>query len=81
MTAATPKHRIRALTDAGRATLEGLCEDLVERCVDICKQTLEDARLDTPIGRLELARLTNRPCPIYRTPRTGARPPTMPSSS
>ena len=24
MTAATPKHRIRALTDAGRATLEGL---------------------------------------------------------
>jgi molecular chaperone DnaK len=29
-----------------RTTLEGLCEDLVERCVDICKQTLEDARLE-----------------------------------
>ncbi|MFO0585979.1 MAG: molecular chaperone DnaK [Polyangiaceae bacterium] len=29
-----------------RATLEGLCEDLVERCIDICKQTLEDARLE-----------------------------------
>src|SRR6202789_309020 len=30
-----------------RATLESLCEDLIERCVEICKQTLEDARLDT----------------------------------
>ena len=29
-----------------RSTLESLCEDLVERCVDICKQTLEDARLE-----------------------------------
>ena len=29
-----------------RATLESLCEDLIERCVEICKQTLEDARLD-----------------------------------
>jgi molecular chaperone DnaK len=29
-----------------RATLEQLCEDLVERCVEICRQTLEDARLD-----------------------------------
>jgi molecular chaperone DnaK len=29
-----------------RATLESLCEDLVERCVEICKQTLDDARLD-----------------------------------
>src|SRR5262249_54751318 len=29
-----------------RATLESLCEDLVERCVEICKQTLEDARLE-----------------------------------
>jgi molecular chaperone DnaK len=29
-----------------RTTLEGLCEDLIERCVDICKQTLEDARLE-----------------------------------
>jgi len=29
-----------------RQTLESLCEDLVERCVEICKQTLEDARLD-----------------------------------
>jgi molecular chaperone DnaK len=29
-----------------RSTLEGLCEDLVERCIDICKQTLEDARLE-----------------------------------
>ena len=29
-----------------RATLESLCEDLIERCVEICKQTLEDACLD-----------------------------------
>jgi molecular chaperone DnaK len=29
-----------------RATLESLCEDLVERCIEICKQTLDDARLD-----------------------------------
>ena len=36
-------HLQRTLT---RQTLESLCEDLVERCVEICKQTLEDARLD-----------------------------------
>lgn len=36
-------HLQRALT---RSTLESLCEDLVERCIEICKQTLEDARLD-----------------------------------
>ena len=36
-------HLQRTLT---RATLESLCEDLVERCVEICKQTLDDARLD-----------------------------------
>jgi molecular chaperone DnaK len=36
-------HLQRTLT---RATLESLCEDLVERCIEICKQTLEDARLD-----------------------------------
>jgi molecular chaperone DnaK len=36
-------HLQRTLT---RATLESLCEDLIERCVEICKQTLEDARLD-----------------------------------
>src|SRR3954468_11629304 len=29
-----------------RQMLESLCEDLIERCVEICKQTLEDARLD-----------------------------------
>ncbi len=29
-----------------RQTLETLCEDLVERTVDICKQTLLDAKLD-----------------------------------
>ena len=29
-----------------RAMLEQLCEDLVERCVEICSQTLEDARLE-----------------------------------
>ncbi len=37
-------HLQRALS---RSTLESLCEDLVERCIEICKQTLEDARLDT----------------------------------
>ncbi len=36
-------HLQRTLT---RVTLESLCEDLVERCVEICKQTLEDARLE-----------------------------------
>ena len=36
-------HLQRTLT---RQTLESLCEDLIERCVEICKQTLEDARLD-----------------------------------
>jgi molecular chaperone DnaK len=36
-------HLQRTLT---RQTLESLCEDLVERCIEICKQTLEDARLD-----------------------------------
>ncbi|MEZ4301308.1 MAG: molecular chaperone DnaK [Polyangiaceae bacterium] len=36
-------HLQRSIT---RSTLEGLCEDLVERCIDICKQTLEDARLE-----------------------------------
>src|SRR5277367_1805100 len=36
-------HLQRTLT---RATLESLCEDLIERCVEICKQTLEDARLE-----------------------------------
>jgi molecular chaperone DnaK len=36
-------HLQRTLT---RATLEALCDDLVERCIEICKQTLEDARLD-----------------------------------
>ncbi|HSO00577.1 MAG TPA: molecular chaperone DnaK [Candidatus Nanopelagicales bacterium] len=29
-----------------RATLEQLCEDLVDRCVEICAQTLDDARLE-----------------------------------
>ncbi len=29
-----------------RTTLESLCEDLIDRCIEICKQTLEDARLD-----------------------------------
>jgi len=29
-----------------RQMLESLCEDLIERCIEICKQTLEDARLD-----------------------------------
>jgi molecular chaperone DnaK len=36
-------HLQRALT---RETLETLCEDLIERCVEICRQTLEDARLE-----------------------------------
>src|ERR1700710_702929 len=36
-------HLQRTLT---RAPLESLCEDLIERCVEICKQPLEDARLD-----------------------------------
>ena len=36
-------HLQRTLT---RDTLEELTEDLVERTVDICRQTLEDARLD-----------------------------------
>ena len=36
-------HLQRALN---RATLESLCEDLIDRCIEICKQTLEDARLD-----------------------------------
>ena len=36
-------HLQRTLT---RQTLESLCEDLIERCIEICKQTLEDARLD-----------------------------------
>jgi len=36
-------HLQRALS---RATLEQLCEDLIDRCVEICRQTLEDARLD-----------------------------------
>ena len=35
-------HLQRALT---RATLEELSEDLIERTVDICRQTLDDARL------------------------------------
>jgi molecular chaperone DnaK len=29
-----------------RAKLNELCEDLVERCIEICRQTLEDARLE-----------------------------------
>ena len=36
-------HLQRTLT---RVELEALCDDLVERCIEICKQTLEDARLD-----------------------------------
>jgi molecular chaperone DnaK len=36
-------HLQRTLT---RATLESLCEDLVDRCVEICRQTLEDANLE-----------------------------------
>jgi molecular chaperone DnaK len=37
-------HLQRTLT---RDTLEGLCKDLVERCVDICRGTLADAQLNT----------------------------------
>ncbi len=29
-----------------RATLESLCEDLIDRTIDICKQTMLDAKLD-----------------------------------
>jgi len=29
-----------------RETLEQLCEDLIDRCVEICAQTLDDARLE-----------------------------------
>src|SRR5262245_29793173 len=29
-----------------RSTMESLCEDLLERCIEICRQTLEDAGLD-----------------------------------
>jgi molecular chaperone DnaK len=29
-----------------RAKFEALCEDLVARCIEICKETIEDARLD-----------------------------------
>jgi len=29
-----------------RSTLEGLCEDLIDRTIEICKQTLLDAKLD-----------------------------------
>jgi molecular chaperone DnaK len=36
-------HLQRTLT---RAAMESLCEDLVERCVEICRQTLEDARIE-----------------------------------
>jgi molecular chaperone DnaK len=36
-------HLQRTLT---RAKLNELCEDLVERCIEICRQTLEDARLE-----------------------------------
>ncbi len=36
-------HLQRALT---RATFESLCGDLIERCVEICRQTLEDARIE-----------------------------------
>lgn len=36
-------HLQRTLT---RDTLETLCQDLVERCVDICRGTLADAQLD-----------------------------------
>ena len=36
-------HLQRTLT---RATLEQLSEDLIDRCAEICRQTLEDARLD-----------------------------------
>ena len=36
-------HLQRSLT---RDALESLCGDLVERCVEICRQTLEDARIE-----------------------------------
>ncbi len=29
-----------------RETLESLCADLIDRCIDICRQTLEDARIE-----------------------------------
>jgi len=29
-----------------RETLESLCADLVDRCIDICRQTLDDARIE-----------------------------------
>ncbi len=29
-----------------RETLESLCGDLVDRCIDLCRQTLEDARIE-----------------------------------
>jgi molecular chaperone DnaK len=32
-------------TPFSRATIEELCGDLIERCIDICQQTLQDARL------------------------------------
>jgi molecular chaperone DnaK len=41
-------HLQRTLT---RATLEQLCEDLIDRCVEICRQTLEDASLE--IGEID----------------------------
>ena len=41
-------HLQRTLT---RETLERLCADLVERCVDICRGTLSDAQLDS--GEIE----------------------------
>jgi molecular chaperone DnaK len=36
-------HLQRALS---RATLESLCGDLIDRCIEICRQTLDDARID-----------------------------------
>jgi len=41
-------HLQRTLT---RATLEQLCEDLIDRCIEICRQTLEDASLE--IGEID----------------------------
>jgi molecular chaperone DnaK len=29
-----------------RETLESLCGDLIDRCIDLCRQTLEDARIE-----------------------------------
>ena len=29
-----------------RETLESLCSDLIDRCIDLCRQTLEDARIE-----------------------------------